>query len=168
MKKFITLSLWFLFAIATMVNAQNNEKRRFSPERYKARMEEFITKEAELTKEDGEKFFPMLHEMMDKQRQVNRESHKLMHQGKNAASEEDYKRIINELTDLDIKNKQIEKEYYNKFNSALSWQKILKVRNALFRFNMEALQRFSPASPNDGNRPNRGNRPERGNNTQRN
>ncbi len=155
MKKIIALSLCFLFAITSMVEAQEQNRRKFSPEAYKAKMEEFISKEACLTKEEGEKFFPMLHEMMGKQREVNRESHRISRERKTASTDEDYRKIINTLTDLDIKSKQIEKEYYMKFNNVLSWEKVLKVRNALQKFNMEALKRFTPQRNGDNRRPNR-------------
>ncbi len=159
MKKIITLSLCFLFAITSMVEAQNQNRRKFSPEAYKAKMEEFISREAGLTKEEGEKFYPMLHEMMGKQREVNRESHRISRERKTASTEEDYRKIINTLTDLDIKNKQIEKEYYMKFNNVLSWEKILRVRTAIQRFNIEALKRFTPQRNNNRNGENR--RPDR-------
>ncbi len=148
MKKIIALSLCFLFAITSMVEAQEQNRRKFSPEIYKAKMEEFISKEAGLTKEEGENFYPMLHEMMGKQREVNRESHRISRERKTASTDEDYRKIINTLTDLDIKNKQIEKEYYMKFNKVLTWEKILKVRTAIQKFNMEALKRFTPQRNN--------------------
>ncbi len=161
MKKIITLSLCLFLTMLTTAEAQENKRPKFSPERYKARMEKFITEEAGLTKEEGDKFFPMLHEMMEKQREVNKECFHKMKKCDEAKSEADYKQMITDLNELEIKNKQIEKDYYDKFHPALSWEKIFKVRKALHKFNMEALKRFTPKRPDGQGAPNKGDKPHR-------
>ena len=41
-------------------------------------------------------------------------------------------------------NNDIVEGYYKKFHSVMSWKKVFSVRNALYRFNREALNRFRP------------------------
>lgn len=143
MKKYILTTICIIFTLMAFAQ-QNNPRRRFSPEEFKNRMEAFITKEACLTQDEAQKFFPMLHEMLEKQRETNGKSFGIMRKGFTAKSESDYQNIIEEVTDLEIENKKIEKNYYKKFHSVLSWEKIHKVRIAINKYNMEALRRFTP------------------------
>ncbi|MCM1311687.1 MAG: hypothetical protein NC252_02140 [Roseburia sp.] len=148
-----------LFFIAVLImgclNAQqtgkSDNRRKFTPEEFKQRMEAFITKHAGLTPQEGLAFYPLLHEMLGKQHKLMDQQRNLMRKGDNNLSEKEYEKIIEEATSLEIENKKVEKLYYNKFHTVLSWRKIHKVRHALFQFNMEALRNFSPPR-NAGNR----------------
>ena len=52
------------------VSAFADEPQKFSPEKFQADMEQFITQEACLTPEEAAKFFPLLREMHKKQRAI--------------------------------------------------------------------------------------------------
>ena len=67
MKKSILFIICVFFALTSM--GQGTQRKRFSPEEYKHRMEFFIAKEACLTQSEAQKFFPLLHEMLEKQRE---------------------------------------------------------------------------------------------------
>lgn len=136
-------------AVAVCMTAQpgthtDRNRHQFSPERYKQRLEEFVTREASLTADESQKLFPMLHEMMEKQRKNSDAARQAMQSCKDNLSEADYEKAVNKALDLDLENKRIEKEYYQKFHSALPWQKVHAVRIALWKFQMEALRRFTP------------------------
>lgn len=135
-----------LISICGVAQEKKNQTRKpFSPEQYKAEMECFITKDACLSEEEAKKFFPILHEMLEKQRKNNDKSRELMMQCNNDKSTEaDYERAVSQSIALDKENKEIELQYYTKFHCVLSWKKIHKVRIALFKFNMYSLRRFSP------------------------
>ena len=47
---------------------QNGQQQRFSPEKYQADLEQYITKEACLTPQEAAAFFPLFREMQKKQR----------------------------------------------------------------------------------------------------
>ena len=47
---------------------QNGQQQRFSPEKYQADLEQYITKEACLTPKEASAFFPLFREMQKKQR----------------------------------------------------------------------------------------------------
>lgn len=130
--------------LASAFAQQNGQRQFFSPEAFNQRLEEFVKKEAELTDQEGKEFFPLLHQMMDKQREVNNKIQQTLAKGFNAKTEEDYAQIINQSLELEVQSKKIEQVYYKKFHSVLTWKKIHKVRFALSRFNMEALRRFTP------------------------
>ncbi len=119
--------------------------RQFSPEAFNRKLEEFVKCEAELTPQECKNFFPLMHEMLNKQREINGKIQYTIGRGFKAKTEQDYEEIIAWVTDLEVESKKIEQTYYKKkFHSVLSWKKIHKVRTALQKFNMEALRRFAP------------------------
>ena len=67
MKKF-SMVLLCLFAIVTLKAQDSGQK--FSPEKFKAEMECFITKDACLTQKEAAKFFPLYNEMKQKSRVI--------------------------------------------------------------------------------------------------
>ena len=134
---------------------QHDTRREFNPELYVKSRNEFVTREAKLTEAEAAKFIPLLNEMFEKQ-------HKIMAQQREVGmkswktpnlKESDYESIVTQLASLDVESKKIEQTYYKKFHTVLPWKKVLAVRIALTRFQMEALNRFHPG----GNRGNRNN-----------
>ena len=124
------------------------EHRQFNPEEFDKWMESYITNEVGLNAEEGKKFFPLLKEMRIKQFKNDQQGREIMGKLNDNSSEADYEEAINRVLELDLQNRKIEKEYYKKFHSVLSWKKIHKVRFAIQKFNMEALRRFTPPQRN--------------------
>ena len=125
-------------------NGQRNQRQFFSPEAYNQGLEEFVKNEAGLNDEECKKFFPLMHEMMNKQREVNSQIQQVMAKGFSAKTEADYEQIITRSINLEIESRKVEQTYYKRFHSILSWKQIHKVRIALSRYSMEALRRFVP------------------------
>ena len=158
MKRFVLFITTML--ICFCVNAQNqgfgriqNPRVEFNPELYTKRMNEFVASEAHLTEAESAKFFPLLNEMQNKQRQFGRQQREIMMKafGNTNISEEDYEQMVMRVTSLEIESRKVEQAYYKKFHSVLSWKKIYAVRVALARFQVEALNQFQPgrnATPN--------------------
>ena len=67
MKRSLIVSLAFLLSV-TLYATEPQEK--FSPEKFQADLEQFITNEACLTPQEATKFFPLYREMQKKQRSV--------------------------------------------------------------------------------------------------
>ena len=122
-------------------------QQQFSPEAFKQRLEQFVSQHAGLTQQEGQQFFPLLQEMLGKQRQVQNKINANLRKGNEAKSESDFERLLKENAELEIENNRIELNYYQKFHKILSWEKIYKVKGALYLFNMEALRKFTP-TPN--------------------
>ncbi len=147
MKKLIFTLLCLLMTIgmaAQRPNQEQGKRKEFSPEAYRQRMESFIAKEACLSNEEQEKFFPMLREMMEAQRKLMEQEREIMMSGKEAKTEADFEKIIKKTTELQVENRKIEVTYYKKFYKVLTWEKIYKVRVAITKFNMHALRNFAP------------------------
>ena len=156
---FILTLLSMTIGMAAQQGGQKGRDRHlFSPERYNQRLEEFVTKEAGLTADEAVRLFPLLREMQEKQRKNNEAAGAAMMSCKDGSSEADYEKAVNRATALDLENKKIEQDYYKKFHTILSWKKVHALRVALWKFQMEALRRFTPHDQEKGgnNRSNRG------------
>ncbi len=126
-------------------------QQQFSPEAFKQRLEQFVTQHAGLTQQESQQFFPLLHEMLSKQRQIQNNINANLRKGNEAKSESDFERLLKQNAQLEIENNRIELSYYQKFHKILTWEKIYKVKGALYLFNMEALRKFAP-TPNPQHR----------------
>lgn len=148
MKHILLGFLLSLFSVCAL--AQNHQKQEhgermtFSPEQYKKELECFITKEACLTQAEAQKFFPMLHEMFNKQRELNTQSRQLVMSTDKMTNEKDIEEALTKATNLDIQSKKLTLTYYKKFHTVLSWKKISLVKKAFGKFQMEALKKFQP------------------------
>lgn len=124
-------------------------------------MESYIATRAHLTEEEQARFFPLLREMLEAQRQISDKKRKMQNQGKELG-EEECKRIITDMTEMEVEHRKIEQLYFTKkFPKVLSWKKLLWVRGAMQGYKMEALRSFNPQNRFKNNDPNKGPRRER-------
>ena len=61
-----------MFVSGLTMMAQPQQRGKFNPEMYKAKLESYITGEAGFTPAEAQAFYPIYHEMKDKQRQLQR------------------------------------------------------------------------------------------------
>lgn len=163
MKRIVFTLVCIMLTMGMMAQEKpERRQRQFSPEKYYQHMEEYITKEANLTDSEKAKFFPLFKEMLEAQRKIVEQDREIMKSFKNAKTESEFKNIIEKTTSLQVENKKIEQTYYKKFAKVLTWEKICKVRMAQTKFNMHALRRFSPRQGQHGrgdfNKPWKGNK----------
>ena len=168
MRKYILTIIALFFCL--LINAQmpnntwrNKDTRKpFTPELYMKRLNEFVTREAKLTQEESEKFFPILMEMFGKQFALeNQQREALLKARRNPnMNEDEYEKVITKVLNTEVEMKKIEQSYYKKFHSVLSWKKVFAVRTALNKFRVEALNQFQPNRGNNKPQvPNWNNRP---------
>jgi hypothetical protein len=153
MKKLILL-LVFLSAVLTAGAQRKENPPKFSPEDFKKKIEAFITQEAELTSKEAAQFFPLFHEMHDKQRDLNG---KLINADRTAEqsdmSESQYKELLTLQNNTAIQNAQIQSEYTKKFLKVMPAKKVYKAIKAETKFHRNMLRDM-------GNRKQRPERPE--------
>lgn len=149
MKQFITIVCLLL---TLSVSAQNrrpngnpngnpNASGQFSPAEYAQQQREFFTKNAQLTQEEADAFFPIYNELQQKKRELNRETRRIMRQEAGTEpSEEQCLKAIEARAETNIKIAELEKEYLKKFKEVLPASKILKVQNAEEQFNSQILK----------------------------
>jgi Spy/CpxP family protein refolding chaperone len=118
-----------------MVSAQD---RRFSPEKFEADLKGFIMKEASLTPQEADKFFPVFREMREKQRGIYDKMRKL---GMNKPSgDEACKQVILEYDKLNLELGELDATYHKKMMKVLSPSKVYEVMKAEKRFHRQMMK----------------------------
>lgn len=117
---------------------QDQGQQRFSPERFQQQLEEFITKEANLTAQEAATFFPIYKEMAEKQRAV------FMRQRNVArvkpADEQGCLKAIKEQDEIDLELKRIQQTYHLRFLEVLSASKVYDILRAEEKFHRNMMR----------------------------
>ena len=132
------------------------EQQKFSPEKFQADLEQFITTEAGLTNEEAAKFFPLYREMQQKQRVVYNKMHELFKLPHDEASS---KHAIQRRDQYEIELKQIAQTYHNKFLRVLPASKVIGTIIAEDKFHRRAFRNWG--NPRRGEGHNRGAQPKK-------
>ena len=133
--------LLFFTVLMLMIalGASAEEQQKFSPEKFQADLEQYITTEAGLTTEEAAKFFPLYREMQQKQRVVYNKMHELFKLPHDEAS---CKRAVQRRDQLEIELKQIAQTYHNKFLRVLPASKVIGTIIAEDKFHRRAFRKF--------------------------
>ena len=134
-KLLVSAVLMMMFVLG--VNAE--EQQKFSPEKFQADLEQFITNEAGFTTEEAAKFFPLYREMQQKQRAVY---HKMRELFKAPSDEASSKRAIQRRDQYEIELRSIQQTYHNKFFSVIPPSKVYDVIRAEDRFHRHAFRNW--------------------------
>ena len=134
----------YLFCIAVLLSSvmsvMAHDPQKFSPEKFQADMEQFITKEASLTAEEAAKFFPLYREMQQKQRAV---WNQMKNMGRNKpADEAACKQAVQKRDELELEQRRIIQTYHNKFFKVLPASKVYDVIIAENKFHRFAIRNF--------------------------
>lgn len=151
MKKTISLIvLSLLFINVLFINAQDSNKSLMNLQEFEKNKQEFITKEAGLTKEEADKFFPLNNELQKKKLELHRKHQEDMKHIKESKdiSDAEYEQVIKENIDLKMKEAELDKEYSDKFNKLISPQKLFKAQQAERTFMQEELRKFRESKKN--------------------
>lgn len=139
---------YIIFAVCSVVfsftaQAQaEKQHRNFDKENFIARRNAYITAEVGLTPEEAADFIPLCNKFQQEMFDIGRQARRLsreVRQNKNA-TDADYNKVIDECVDVNLKQAQLEKEYYNKFKKILSPQKLYKYLNAEKKFAREFMK----------------------------
>lgn len=138
MKKLFGILLLTMFTLGINAQGQGQGQQRFSPERFEADMQQFITREAHLTQEEATKFFPLYKEMQEKQRALfdrQRELAKVK-----PSDESGCLRVIKESDVIDLELKRIQQNYHTRFIKLLSASKLYDILQAEQRFHRHLMR----------------------------
>ena len=148
MKKIFLLIL-FQFCAGTLIMAQQ-EKWKFNPEEYRAKLEEFITQKAEFTSTEAQAFFPIFHQMKEEQRNLQKEIFTLKRIPKDTTpSEKEYTNKIQRICELNTKIAQIQENYYKKLYKVVPAQKVYKAMIAEDIYHRMMLRQFDQRRRNN-------------------
>ena len=136
MKKLLVFAVLMLMVV---LGALAEDQQKFSPEKFQADLEQYITTEAGLTNEEAAKFFPLYREMQQKQRVVYNKMHELFKLPHDEAS---CKRAVQRRDQLEIELKQIAQTYHNKFLRVIPASKVIGTIVAEDKFHRRAFRKF--------------------------
>ena len=144
MKRTLTLITLSLFVNVLFINAQSSDKSLMNLQQFEKNKQEFIIKEASLTQEEANMFFPLNNELQKKKLELHRKHQEEMKHTKEAEniSEEEYKQLIDGNINLKMKEAELDKEYSKKFDKLMSPQKLFKAQQAERTFMQEELRKF--------------------------
>ena len=123
----------FSMLLTLMVSAQDQKK--FSPEKFQADLEEFITKEAHFDQQEAAKFFPLLRELQAKQRAIYGRMRQTPKPGDDAKCAE----AIREWDRANIELKQLDQQYHKKMMQVVSPSKVFDAIMAESRFHRKMM-----------------------------
>jgi hypothetical protein len=136
--KAVWLSLFHLFTFSPL--AAQETARKFSPEKFQAEMEQFITKEAGLTADESAKFFPLYREMQQKQRAI---FGKVRKEGfVKPVDDAACRKLVERRDATELEMKKIQKTYHEKFFDVLPASKVLQVIQAEERFHRRTFRNW--------------------------
>lgn len=146
-KVYLTLTL-LVFAVCLSAQ-QNQSDQKFSPEKFDADLRAFITKEANLTPAEAEKFFPVYKEMQSKQRCIFTRQRELGKQ--KPQDEKGCKKAIIERDELELEMKRLLQTYHAKFLDILPATKVYDILSAEDKFHRKMLRGFRHDGHGDAN-----------------
>lgn len=139
---FVTFSVLLCFDLSAQ---SGKEHKHFDREAFEAKRNAFITAEVGLTPEEAAQFIPLSNELRQKKFEVGRGCRKLsreMHKKENPTNAE-YTQVVDECLEVNLKEAQLEKEYYEQFKKILSPEKLYKYRIAEYKFARSFMKGFS-------------------------
>lgn len=136
MKKVVLL--FFVLFTLTIYNVNAQEKKKsFDLEAFRKERADFLIKEMGLTDDEAKAFVPLCNELMAKKFALNKEVRKqgrMLSQKGNNATSADYESLSQLMIENKLKEAQLDKEYYQKFKTILSSEKIYKFQLAETKF----------------------------------
>ena len=130
---------------------------------YEKRKMQYVEKEAGLTREEADRYFPLNSELSKKLLDLNiqhRNNVQNMRRSNNNMTEEEYQKLLDNDVELKMKEAELEKEYAEKFKKALSPEKLYRAQQAEKNFMQKEVINFrsNRGSGIPGNRNNQDNR----------
>jgi hypothetical protein len=136
-----------LLAMTAGVWAEEKDKK-FSPEKFQADLEQYITENAALTPEESARFFPVYRELGQKLRHLYQQQQQI--EKSKPQGDANCREAIEQSDRLDIEMKQLQQQYHRRFMDILSSEKIYMILKAENRFYRRALRGMGNW-PNDAN-----------------
>lgn len=112
---------------------------------FEKRKVEYITNEAELTKEEASKFFPVYNELTKKKfdlHKAHRDKVEKMKKSKENMSNEEYRKLLDNDVDVKLKEAELDKEYSTRLEKVISPEKLYKAQQAERKFMQDELKKF--------------------------
>ncbi|ULB33900.1 MULTISPECIES: hypothetical protein [Proteiniphilum] len=153
MRKSIVLlfSVLMLPVFSFTISAQN---RKMNMADYEKRKMEYIKKEAGLTQEEANKYFPLNNELTQKKFDLHKRHRDKIDRIKdnNNISEEEYRKMLDDDVDVKLREAALDKEYSAKFEKVLSPEKLYRAQQAERSFIQKEVTNFRSGQGSRGNK----------------
>ncbi len=135
-----------LIMVAAMAGAHAQPKgERFSPEQFRAHLEGFISREAGLTASEAKVFFPLYHELKEKEHKLQDDIFKLKrNHPEGNASDKEYADAVQNIKSMEVKKAQLEEQYFKRMCKVIPARKVYLVMKAEDKFHRKMLRDFKP------------------------
>lgn len=144
---------------------ERGKQRKFDHDEFRRKKELFIIEEAGLSEKEAAKFFPIYHEMKDKQMKLGHKIMKLKRAPQEVDDDdddddddfdddEDWAEAVIEIEELKVKQAQIGETYTRQLCKVISGEKVFKAMKAEDAFHRQMLKGFRKG----GERQNNGNK----------
>ena len=137
------------------------QDKKFSPEKFQADMESYISQKAGLTQQEAAKLFPLMREMQEKQRAVYRKMHEMIQQ--KPTDEAGCAKSIKDYDNMNVELRNIELRYHKKMMAEVPASKVYEVLKAEYRFHRHWMREGQmpgiPQMQKQGKRGGKGDKP---------
>lgn len=115
-----------------ILSAQNVQDRKMNMADYEKRKKEYVTKEAGLTRDEANKYFPLSNELTQKKFELHKSHRDKVQRIKDNSniSDEEYRKMLEDDVEVRLKEAALDKEYAAKFEKVLSPEKLYKAQQA--------------------------------------
>ena len=144
MKKSITL-LCFTLIISIFSSTAIAQVRKMNMADYEKRKMEYIQKEAGLTKEEANRYFPLYNDLSKKKFELHkqhRDKVEKMKQSNKNMSNEEYRQLLENDVEVKLKEAELDKQYSEKFEKTLSPEKLYRAQQAERKFMQQEVMKF--------------------------
>lgn len=148
MKKLILLLI--LVCATTTAIAQNHQnsdsmqgRQKFNQQEFRRHMQEFISKEGNLTEAEAKDFFPIFNEYKNKQRKLNMSIHVLKRESAENENEKAYEERLMQIARLNTEMSELDSVYYKKICKVISAKKFFKILIIEDRMHRKMLQNYN-------------------------
>ena len=145
MKRLTTI----LFCLVMVISVSAQEPKKFSPEKFQADLEAYITREAHFDQQEAARYFPLLREMQAKQRAIYARMYKKEKPSGDAKCAE----AIANYDKANLELKQLDQTYHKKMMKVVPASKVfdaIRAENDFHRNMMKGFQHGRPNGPFNG------------------
>lgn len=130
---------------------ENGSHPRFSPEEYRQKEMEYITNTADLTRAEANAFFPLFHQMKDRQRKLSFKNGKMMRDAwRKKLSNAESLAILDAIAENEEDIVELEEKYRKRFLKIVSASKLLKIKIAEKIFERRMLSNIAQGPRHKG------------------
>ena len=141
-------AMMILWSLLVVLTASAQEQKKFSPAKFDAEMEQYITQKAALSQQEAAKLFPYFREMHQKQRELFRKMRKLSKD--KPAGEAACAEVIKECDKCNLELKQLEQTYHQKMLQVVSASKLYDVIKAEEHFHRKMMKAWQGKRSKEG------------------